>query len=119
MLDYLRFRLKLRKLEKQERKTDREKKIETAKARGVPEDEVGGLELEAAHEGFCHREKIQQLHSEYLTKRAFRLIVPIPEYGTESGMWERNAHHYAYLSEHGINCEPTSALKEGRGWSCS
>jgi hypothetical protein len=89
MLDYLRFRLDLWKLERSKRKIIKGYAADLAEARKrkAPRDEREGIlhterwELEAVDD------EIAQLHTLYLLRKAHRLIIPIPK--TDDGeTWE-------------------------------
>lgn len=105
MFDYIRFRWELHNLEKEERHADKEYdvKMRAAKARNASDDEIEDLGMEAGHFSFHYQEEIQKLHSKYLLRQAYRLLVPRPEFRKENGMWDQDQEHFAYLSEAGIN----------------
>ena len=67
MFEYLRFRWKLGRLEREDRRLDKEydAKIKAAEKRAAPKDEIENLGMEASHWSWRHQE-IQKLHSQYL-----------------------------------------------------
>jgi hypothetical protein len=103
--EYGRFRWKLWKLQRHERRAEKQYRrlIARAQKRG-DQQEVGGLESEESHTAIEFQVDIRKLHSEYLIREAARLIVPLPELGDENGngMWDRDKGQL-FLSDRGIN----------------
>ena len=101
--EYGRFRWKLWKLQRDERRAEKQYRrlIAEAEKRGDSE-EVGGLESEQSHIEIEFQVATAKLHSEYLIRKSYRLLVPLPEYNQESGMWDKDKGHI-FLSERGIN----------------
>jgi hypothetical protein len=103
VFEYLRFRWRLSRLEKEERRLDKEydAKIKAAKERQATDEEIDNLDMESGHVSFHFEEEIQKLHSGYLLRQAYRLIIPTPQYG-KNEMWDMNEAHDSYLSKLGI-----------------
>jgi hypothetical protein len=104
MLSYIRFRWQLFRLDRQERRLEKDdgKAIEAAKKRNASKEEIHELELVSSHTGLHFQDEIQKLHSQHLIREASRLIIPHPEL-KESVMWDKDEAGYIYLSQRGIN----------------
>jgi hypothetical protein len=104
--EYGRFRWKLWKLQRRERRAEEQYRrlIARAQKRG-DQQKLRDLKSEESHMseiaiGF--QVAIRKLHSEYLIRKAARLIVPLPELGDENGVWDRDKGQL-FLSDPGIN----------------
>jgi hypothetical protein len=103
VIEYLRFRWKLKQLENEDRRLEKkiDDKAEAAKKRNATSREIEELLGEAAHVSIHFEEEIQRLHSNYLLRQAHRRILPTPVFG-KNDMWESNEAHDWYLTKEGI-----------------
>jgi hypothetical protein len=104
--EYGRFRWKLWKLLRDERRVEKQYRrlIARAQKRG-DQQKVRELESEESHMteiAIDFQVRVARLHSEYLIRKSYRLMVPLPEHNEESKMWDEYKGH-VFLSERGIN----------------
>jgi hypothetical protein len=103
MLEHLRFRWGLWRIERARQNTSAayDKDIAEAKKRGDKQDEIYDLENVANHEDNTYAEEIYRLHTRYLWREANRLIVPTPA-SDDKKAWE-DVWGHRHLTHKGIN----------------
>jgi hypothetical protein len=106
VLDYIQLRWKLWRTHRSWSKLDAKytAALEEAKKRKAAKDEIESVEAEFHADYFDYCEQVETAHSQFLCKRASRLIIPLPKFD-DSDMWEdfhdgSGRHH---LTETGIN----------------
>lgn len=99
MFAYVRFHCRLYQLERQLRRSDRKFKsaLAEAKTRKAPAEEIDALRAYFDNDYWETRQEIKMAHSQYLLRKASRLLLPAPDLNNE--MWETDR----CLSERGIN----------------
>jgi hypothetical protein len=104
MFGYLSFRRQLRRLEREQDQLEEKSKrdLDAARKRKASEDEVEEIQRDDTDTQIHFQEAIQKLHSSYLLREAYRLIVPAPDL-KEPLMWEMDDADRYYLSQRGIN----------------
>jgi hypothetical protein len=101
---YLRFRYRLWRLERHDRRVSKRNTaiFEAAEKRNAPKEEIEALQTEVGASEWFSQCEIQQLHSDYLRNVAHKLVIPIPTLG-DNLMWDKLGGSFHCLSEHGIN----------------
>lgn len=104
MFAYLKFSLRLAKLERKKDRLDEEYevRIENARKRGISEDEMQKLQGEAMNVWYNLEEEIKKLHSNYLVRQAHRLLISLPQDAMGGRVWESDENGLHYLNERGI-----------------
>jgi hypothetical protein len=101
---YLRFRYRLWRLERHDRRVSGRNTglLEAAEKRNAPKEEMAALQTEVGSAWWFSQIEIQQLHSDYLRSVAYKLVIPVPSLG-ENLMWDTFGDNLHCLSEQGIN----------------
>lgn len=104
MFGYLRFRFRLWRLERRDRRVSKRNTVilEAAEKRKAPKEEIEALQTEVGAAEWFSQCDIQQLHSDYVRNLAHKLIIPVPSLG-DNLMWDKLGDNLHCLSEHGIN----------------
>ncbi len=102
MFNYLRFRWKLRNMERWQRKTSASysKDMAAARKRGATRDELQEIMGLAHDEDRTYDTDIYGLHTRYLLAEAHRLIVPVPSW-EDGESWDEGFSNN--LTKKGIN----------------
>jgi hypothetical protein len=89
MFRYLSFRRQLRRLEREQDQLEEQSKrdLDAARERKAPEEEIEEIQCYDTDTQIHFQEAIQKLHSDYLLREAYRLIVPSPDL-KEPLLWE-------------------------------
>ncbi len=93
MFEEMRPWLKIRKLQSARWKIARQYGgiIAGAKKANAPQDEIEAIQADSSRESQAIDDEILQLNNLYLTLRAERRLVPLPEWTTDSLDYERSA----------------------------
>lgn len=104
MFAYLRFRYRLWRLERHDRRVSKRNtaKLDAAEKRNAPKEEIAALQTEVGASEWFSQCDIQRLHSDYLRNVAHKLIIPVATLG-DNLMWDKLGDNLHCLSEHGIN----------------
>jgi hypothetical protein len=104
MIDYLKYRWNLLKLQTKQKKDERFYKglIKEATQEGQDKDEIEALHAEASGSYWDTQEEIRMLTQRHLLATATKLMVPIPDMKKEDdAVWEHRLGRYA-LTDQGI-----------------
>jgi hypothetical protein len=102
---YIRFRWQLHMLQREQRSVERANEIarKAVEEKKASASEIAEFNTLSMGNYFHYEEETHRLHSQYLTGRASRLLIPVPELG-DKVMWEQSERTgYIYLSVRGIN----------------
>lgn len=99
MLDWLGFRYRLWRLERERRSAEKagKKTIDAMKKAGVKGDDLDEAEYGVFMDEVYFEDRVYGEHTRYLLRVAHRLIVPIPSYSDEENWEDSNYDGMRYL----------------------
>jgi hypothetical protein len=88
---YLRFRYRLLRLERRDRRVPKRNTVilEAAEKRNAPKEEMEALQTEVGAAEWFSQCDIQRLHSDYLRNVAHKLVIPLPTWRSDNLMWDK------------------------------